>query len=450
MGGRVQRRTSGSAFTVLPDDARCWLEVPGSGFPVTTLPLGVAVANGGRPFIATRVGDSVVDLSVLAAGGVLDDSPTELRRSLLLPVLNGLIDLGRDAWAALRRRLFELLTDHRAHHDTRLGSAVHQADRVRSLLPMVVTDFADFNGCIHHARRLAGILRGEADAPRHWYAQPLGYHGRAGTVVPSGTAVHRPRGHVASGEDGSPAAFGPTAALDFEIELGFVLGPSTALGHPVPMEAAHDHVFGVVVLNDWSARDIQAFESLPLGPFCGKSFLTTVSTWVVPLDALCHRFVPAPAQCPEPAPYLRTTARQNLDIELTVEVATRGQRSTTAVTRTNAKDMYWSFGQQLTQLTVNGASLSSGDLLGSGTVSGPSSVGSLIELTLNGAEPIEIEGGLRPFLADGDSVTLHGATTRADGEPVTVGTATGVIAPPADGDGPAEPFVGDAQRGVRR
>jgi fumarylacetoacetase len=270
---------------------------------------------------------------------------------------------------------------------------------VRLAMPFEVADYVDFYSSLHHAVNLGRMFRpGSEPLLPNWRHLPVGYHGRAGTVVPDGTPVRRPRGQRPG------PSFGPSEKLDIELELGFVIGVASAQGEPVPVERALDHVFGVVLVNDWSARDIQAWEYQPLGPFLGKSFATSISRWVVPVSELADRRAALPAQDPEPLPYLREPPWA-FDIDLEVEV------NGAVVARSNTRHLYWSIAQQIAHLTVNGASLRTGDLLATGTISGPERAqrGSLIELSWNGAEPVELsDGSVRRFLEDGDEVVLRG------------------------------------------
>jgi fumarylacetoacetase len=266
-------------------------------------------------------------------------------------------------------------------------------------MPLEVADYVDFFSSIHHARNLGRMFRPDGDPLMpNWRHLPVGYHGRAGTVVPTGSAIVRPSGQRPG------AIFGPSERLDIELEAGFVIGTPSTLGEPVPIERALDHVFGMVLVNDWSARDIQAWEYQPLGPFLGKSFATSVSAWVVPIEELLDRRVAAERQEPEPLPYLR---EQPWAFDIPLEVELNGA----VIAHSNTRHLYWSVSQQIAHLTVNGASLRTGDLLATGTISGPDGDerGSLIELSWNGAEPLQLPGGAtRSFLEDGDEVVLRG------------------------------------------
>jgi fumarylacetoacetase len=341
-----------------------------------------------------------VAFGVLRGGGVcarVDGRVADLRR--LDPVfasvsLNDFMALGPDFWR-------ETIGGLRDGNEVELGPALRQPEL---WLPFEVGDYVDFYSSLEHATNLGRMFRPDAEPLLpNWRHLPVGYHGRSGTVVGSGTPVRRPRGQRRQPGVDAPA-FGPSVRLDVELEAGFVVGVPSRMGEPVPVERALDHVFGMVLVNDWSARDIQAWEYQPLGPFLGKSFATSVSHWVVPLSELADRRVPAEPQEPEPLPYLREEPWA-YDIPLEVEL------NGTVVSRTNTRHLYWSAAQQIAHLTANGASLRTGDLLATGTISGPErdSRGSLIELSWNGEEPIELaDGSTRTFLEDGDEVVLRG------------------------------------------
>jgi fumarylacetoacetase len=336
------------------------------------------------------------------------------------PSLNAFMSRGPRAWQRTRERLLG------AARSGQIGELVPIAEATLHL-PFEVADFADFYSSLEHATNAARVLRpGDPQLPPNWREMPLGYHGRSGTVVVSGTPVPRPRGQLAPGHARPELA--PTRRLDFEAEIGFVVGAGSAPGRPVPAAAFAEHVFGVVLLIDWSARDIQAFESRPLGPFLSKSFATTISPWVVPLAALEQARVPPPAQDPEPLPYLRDSPPWGLDIDLTVSI--NGQ----AVSRPRFATMYWTGAQQLAHLTVNGAALRPGDLYGSGTVSSfrRDEMGSLLEITDGGRDPVTLlDGRTRAYLADGDTVTLSGSAPGPDGSRIEFGSASGQIVTPA-------------------
>jgi fumarylacetoacetase len=359
---------------------------------------GVFSPGGEPPRVGARSGELVLDLAAMARDGLVDAFPGAAA-AFAEPALDAFMAAGPDAWSATGEQLGTLLADVRRER------RAHALADVTVRLPFTVADFADFYASLEHATNLGRLFRpgGEALLP-NWRHLPVGYHGRAGTVVVSGTDVVRPSGqYLAAGE--TAPRFGPSERLDIELELGFVIGTPSRLGEPVAVSDALRHVFGVVLLNDWSARDLQAWEYQPLGPFLGKSFATSIGAWVTPLAALEPFRVPAPEQQPAPLPYLR---EQPWALDLALEVELNGA----VVARSNARHLYWTVAQMIAHLTANGASLRTGDLLGSGTISGPErdARGSLIELSWNGSEPLGLPGGAtRSFLEDGDTVVLRGA-----------------------------------------
>ncbi|MHA6759070.1 fumarylacetoacetase [Streptacidiphilus sp. PAMC 29251] len=374
-----------------------WVPVPeGSDFTLDNLPYGVftprsSLSSGGAR-VGVAIGEHVLDLAAMWAG-------TPLGADLATGSLNRFLRRGPREWAYVRTEVRRMLaTDDRRRFCER---NLHRIDEVTLHLPIEVADYVDFYASETHASNLGRIFRPEVAEPLlpNWKHLPVGYHGRAGTVVPSGTPIRRPNGQRGPGD------FGPSLKLDIEAEVGFVVGTPSVLGEPVGTGAFAEHVFGVVLVNDWSARDLQRWEYQPLGPFLGKSFATSVSPWVVPLAALEGARVPGPAQTdPEPLPYLTEKEPWGLDLQL--EVLLNGQ----VVSRPPFRDTYWSPAQMLAHLTVNGASLRTGDLYASGTVSGTAADqrGSLIELSWNGAEPLRLaDGTVRTFLEDGDTVTLR-------------------------------------------
>ena len=385
------------------------VEIPrGSLFGLANLPYGVFSA-GGPPRIGVRVGDSVLDVAAALRDDVFD-----------APALNPFMAQGPARWAAVRQQLTGLLTAGDVP-----AAALYPVADVQLQLPFEVADYVDFYASAQHAANLGRLLRpGSEPLLPNWRHLPVSYHGRAGTVVVSGTGIVRPAGQRKEPADPAPV-FGPSARLDIEAEVGFVVGAPSPLGTPVPASAFAAHVFGAVLVNDWSARDIQAWESVPLGPHQGKSFATSVSPWVVPLAALTAARVPLPGQHPAPLPYLREAGNWGLDIDLAV--AWNGE----LVSRPPYAAMYWSPAQMLAQLTVNGASARTGDLFASGTVSGPewAESGSFIELTWGGAEPVTVGGQQRTFLEDGDSVTISATAPGTAGQRIGFGEVTGTILP---------------------
>jgi len=389
---------------------------PGSLFGLANLPFGVfshASVGGGARRIGVAVGDSVLDVAP-----VLDDAV------FASPSLDLFLAKGRPVWTETRERLTELLTD--AHYRGPVSRHLVPRSEVALHRPFTVGDYVDFYCSLDHASNVGRIFRPDAEPLLpNWRHLPIGYHGRAGTVVVSGTPVARPRGQRRPPGADAPT-FGPSTRLDIEAEVGFVVGVGSRLGEPVPIEDFADHVFGVVLVNDWSARDIQAWEYQPLGPFLGKSFATSISPWVVPLEALAAARVDGPAQEPAPLPYLQRSEPWALD--LSIEVTLNGA----VVSRPPFATMYWTADQMLAHLTVNGASLRTGDLYASGTVSGPEpgQHGSLIELSWNGADPLSLpDGTTRSFLEDGDTVTISATAPATDGTRLSLGEVSGTIRP---------------------
>jgi fumarylacetoacetase len=386
---------------------------PGTLFGAANLPYGVFSAGDGHPRVGVRIGDSVLDLAEALGEQVFAE-----------PALNAFMAQGRARWSDVRARITELLAGER--HRATVEAALRPLSAVRLHLPFVPGDYVDFFGNEYHAANAGRIFRpdGEPLTP-NWKHLPIGYHGRSGTVVPSGTAVVRPCGQRKPPGEPLPV-FGPSRRLDFEAEVGFVIGTGSALGKPVGVADFADHVFGVFLVNDWSARDIQAWESAPLGPFLAKSFATSVSPWVVPLEALEHARVSPPPRVPEPLPYLAGPGDEGLD--LTLEVRLNGH----LISRPPFATMYWTAAQMLAHMTVNGACVRTGDFYASGTVSGPEpgQRGCLLELSWGGAEPLTLpDGSARSFLEDFDVVTISAAAPAAGGARIGFGEVTGQVIP---------------------
>jgi fumarylacetoacetase len=344
------------------------------------------------------------------------------------PSLNPFMAEGPERWHAVRARLTELVTD--PSHEPQVAPALVPLDGINLFLPITVADYVDFYSSLEHATNLGRLFRPDGDPLLpNWRHLPVGYHGRSGTVVVSGTPVARPSGQRRD-PDGQ-VVFGPSVRLDIELEVGFVVGVPSTPGRPVTTTEAPRHVFGVALVNDWSARDIQAWEYQPLGPFLGKSFATSMSAWVTPLEALLAARTAGPHQDPPPQRYLELPEPWALDIDLAVDLLPAGQPRSTTITTTGFAGLYWQFPQQIAHLTVNGAHLRTGDLLASGTVSGPhpGSEGSLVELTRGGSEPLVLADGVeRRFLEDGDQVTLRGEALVAEGVTITLGEVQGRVA----------------------
>jgi fumarylacetoacetase len=397
-----------------------WVDVPaGSDFPVENLPYGAFSTGDGAPRIGVAIGDQVLDLAP-----VLDDPV------FAEPTLNRFVDQGRPRWREVRARITDLLTDDR--HRSAVQPHLVARSSVTLHLPITVGDYVDYYASEDHASNLGRMFRpDQAALTPNWKWMPIGYHGRSGTIVVSGTPVVRPSGQRKAPSEPAPT-FGPSRRLDIEAELGFVVGPGTRLGEPVPLDRTPEHLFGVVLVNDWSSRDLQAWEYVPLGPYLGKSFATSVSPWVVPFDALEEARIAPPSRDPAPLPYLSGDADRGLDIAL--EVRLNGE----VVSRPPYGRMYWTPEQMLTHMTVNGASLRTGDFFASGTISGPEpdQRGSFIEMSWNGTQPLQLgDGSTRTFLEDGDTVTITGRTRGRGGVEIGFGEVTGTIRPavlPAD------------------
>ncbi|RMI34469.1 fumarylacetoacetase [Nocardia stercoris] len=387
------------------------IEVPAnSGFGVHHLPYGVFAPLGRDYRVGVRLGDYVLDLAVL-----LGDS------TFAQPTLNHFLAQGPGRWRVCRHAIRALCAGPLP------TEAVYPLSAVHLKLPVAVGDYVDFYASIDHATNLGRLFRPDGDPLLpNWRHLPVGYHGRAGTIVVSGTEIRRPRGQRRT-PSGAPA-FGPSQRLDIEAELGFVVGVGSQFGAPIPVDDFAAHVFGVALVNDWSARDIQAWEYQPLGPFLGKSFATSMAAWVTPLAALRDAQVPLPAQHPEPLHYLREQQPTGLDVTMSV------RWNDTTVSHPPYARMYWSPAQMLAHLTCNGAATRPGDLFASGTVSGPTrdQVGSFIELTSGGTEPVTVAGEPRTFLADGDEVVITATAPGLDGTPLTLGEVRGLIRPAAE------------------
>jgi fumarylacetoacetase len=396
-----------------------WVEdATGSGFDVDHLPYAVFSHGSEPPRVGARIGSSVVDLAPLAATAYEAHAGLFAERTL-----NPFLAAGPSVWAATRSWLQDVLADEAA--SSMVGPHLVPLAEVALWLPFEVADYVDFYASLDHASNVGKILRPESEPLLpNWRHLPVGYHGRAGTVVVSGTDVRRPRGQRKAPGDDAPS-FGPSRRLDIEAELGFVVGVPSALGTSVPTTAFADHVFGVVGLNDWSARDIQGWEYVPLGPFLGKSFATSVSAWVTPLAALSSARCPLPGQDPSPLEYLQVDEPAGFDID--VEVELNGE----VVARPPYSSMYWGPAQMLAHLTANGASLRTGDLFASGTISGAEREqrGSLLELSWGGAEPFIASGDQRAFLEDGDEVVLRYSAPGERGR-ITLGEVRGSVLPP--------------------
>ena len=418
-------------MTPLDPKLQSFVDVPtGSDFPIHNLPYGIfRPSAGARPRIGVAIGNEVLDLSVLADRGLL--AGTAFRE----PTLNALMALGSPAWREARQTLTQLLRhdEPTLRDDSGLrDAAFHPMASVEMLLPAAIGDYTDFYSSREHATNVGTMFRGPDNAlQENWLHLPVGYHGRSSSVVVSGTDLRRPSGQTKA-DDAEGPIYGPSRLMDFELEMGFFVGPGNPLGEPIPIGEAAEHIFGMVLVNDWSARDIQKWEYVPLGPFLGKNFGTSISPWVVTMDALEPLRCAGPAQNdPVPLDYLKNPRNCAYDIPLEVLLQTEQMDAPETIATSNFKYMYWSICQQLAHHTVNGCNAQPGDLLGSGTISGPDKHerGSMLELSWRGAETVELANGeTRKFLADGDTVVMRGHC-EADGIQIGFGEVSGKLLP---------------------
>jgi fumarylacetoacetase len=398
-------------FKANDPNLKSWIAVPeDSDFPIQNIPFGI-IAYDQNLHPATRIGDFVVDLSVLADFGFFDDLNIDDLTIFYEPVLNSFIGLGKEVRKAVRERLSELLCDscnELKNHDEAAPLAIKPIEEVEVMMPVAIGDYTDFYSSIEHATNVGMMFRDPDNALLpNWRHLPVGYHGRSSSIVVSGTNIHRPKGQTRPNDD-EPPVFGPCKL--FELEMAFITSAQTKLGESIPVEEAEDHIFGLVLFNDLSARDIQKWEYVPLGPFLSKSFGSVISPWIVTLEAFEPFRVEGPKQEPEVLPYLRTTGKRNIDIKL--EVYIQPQHSTPSlVCKSNFRHMYWNMAQQLAHQTINGCNINPGDMYASGTISGPTpdSYGSMLELSWRGTKPLTLaDGSKRSFIHDYDTITMKG------------------------------------------
>lgn len=400
-------------ITANKSNRKSWLSVKkDSDFPIQNIPFGVFLTKDDITTIGTRIGDYAIDLAAMHQLGYFEGIP--LTDDIFMQdSLNDFISDGRTTWRLVRNRIADIfdqenqkLKDNKAHKNT----VIFDVDEVEMLMPVQIGDYTDFYSSREHATNVGTMFRDPENALfPNWLHLPVGYHGRASSIVVSGTKIRRPKGQTLPQGAEAPV-FGPSRLLDFELEMAFITTDANKLGKSIPIEDARDQIFGMVLLNDWSARDIQKWEYVPLGPFLAKNFASTISPWVVTMDALDPFRVEGPVQDPTPLPYLQEEGKTAYDINLQAAIKPKKEKET-AVTHTNFKYMYWSVTQQLAHQTVNGCNVKSGDLYGSGTISGPdsSSYGSMLELTWKGTKPIQMsDGSERKFIQDGDTVILRG------------------------------------------
>ncbi|MCB0736484.1 MAG: fumarylacetoacetase [Bacteroidetes bacterium] len=414
-------------------NSNSWLEIPqSSDFTIYNLPYGIFSTNQNGKRAGVAIGNQIVDLAAAQAAGLFND--------LNLPAgvfetgqLNDFISLGNGTWSALRARLTTLLSDENAGLKAVADSVlVNQADATMHL-PVQIGDYTDFYSSMEHATNVGIMFRGKDNALMpNWKHIPVGYHGRSSSIIPSGTPFHRPKGQMLPAGAETPV-FGPSKLLDIELEMGFIVGKSTELGDTVSVDNAKDHIFGMVLFNDWSARDIQKWEYVPLGPFLGKNFASSISPWIVPMQALEPYRVASPKQDPQVLPYLQHEGNNSYDIHLEVYLRPDGGEDQ-LISKSNHKYLYWTIFQQLAHHTVNGCNINVGDMYASGTISGPTkdSFGSLLELTWRGENPIQLkDGSERKFLQDFDWITIKGYCQK-DGQRIGFGEVTTQILPVKD------------------
>jgi fumarylacetoacetase len=412
---------------------KSWINVDkNSDFPIQNIPFGVFLTRDDIITIGTRIGDYAIDLGALHQLGYFKDIP--LTDDIFLQdTLNDFIADGRKTWRLVRNKISDIfdennavLRDHAEHKD----KIIFRMDEVEMQLPVSIGDYTDFYSSKEHATNVGSLFRDPKNALLpNWLHIPIGYHGRSSSIIPSGTPIRRPKGQTKPANSDQPV-FGPSKLLDFELEMAFITTDVNKLGETISIDEAESGIFGLVLFNDWSARDIQAWEYVPLGPFLGKSFASTISPWIVTLDALEPFRVESPKQDPEPLPYLRQTGNRSYDIQLQMFIQPENSLET-MVSNSNFKYMYWTMVQQLTHHTSNGCNVITGDMMGSGTISGPTpdSYGSMLELTWRGANPVKLkDGSERKFINDGDTVIMRGFCKNNDVR-IGFGNCSGKVLP---------------------
>ena len=409
-----------------------WIDIPeGCDFTMYNIPFGVFKIEGLSPRCCTAIGEYVVDLAVLSAHGYF----SEINISPLLfqnGSLNEFIALGKPFTSLVRDRLVELFS--KDNPELQKMKALHpfvfyKQDDVTMMLPVTIGDYTDFYSSKEHATNVGAMFRDPDNALLpNWKHLPVAYHGRASSIVVSGTPLIRPQGQFKKNKDDVVPSFGPTQSLDYELEMGFVIGKNSRLGEAIPIENAEDYIFGFLLFNDWSARDIQSWEYVPLGPFLAKNFMSSVSPWIVTMEALAPYRTKSPLQDVKVLPYLQYEGDRSYDIELQIELQPE-EGEATCISRTNFKFMYWNVCQQLAHHTVNGCNVKVGDIMASGTISGATrdSTGCLLEQTRNGQDPVTLKNGVtRKYLQDGDTVVMKGFAEK-DGTRVGFGSVEGKV-----------------------
>ncbi|HAS45860.1 MAG TPA: fumarylacetoacetase [Microscillaceae bacterium] len=416
-------------------DLKSWVEVPSnSDFPIQNLPFGIFSINNASPRAGVAIGNFVVDLSVLSELGFFDQLELADNTVFHKQVLNDFMALGKPVWTAVRNRISELLRhdnpELRDNSDAK-RQVLYPLPMVQMHLPVQIGDYTDFYSSIEHATNVGTMFRGKENAlPANWLHLPIGYHGRASSIVVSGTPIYRPKGQTKA-DDAAMPTYQPSRLLDFELEMAFIVGQSTNMGESITTKNAEQHIFGMVLFNDWSARDIQKWEYVPLGPFLGKSFASSISPWIVTLDALDPYRVASPEQEPEVLPYLQFEGKKNFDIQLEVSIQPENQEEK-LICQSNFKYMYWNMAQQLAHHTVNGCNINVGDMCASGTISGKdeTAYGSMLELTWRGSKPIAMpDGSERKFIQDNDTVIMRGFCQKEGFARIGFGEVTGKVFP---------------------
>ncbi len=398
---------------------KSWIEVDkNNDFPIQNIPFGVFLTKDDIVTIGTRIGDSVIDMNALYQLGYFEG--IELTDDIFLQdTLNAFISSGRKTWREVRNRIadvFDANNPKLRDNDKDKSQIIFSVDQVEMQLPVHIGDYTDFYSSKEHATNVGMMFRDPNNALLpNWLHIPVGYHGRSSTIVPSGIPVRRPLGQTLPNGETQPV-FGPSKLIDFELEMAFITTDANKMGEYIPVDQAEDHIFGMVLFNDWSARDIQKWEYVPLGPFLAKSFASSISPWIVTLDALEPFRCPSPKQEPSPLPYLQQTGDRAFDINLEVLIKPENGKET-SISKSNFKYMYWTMSQQLAHHTINGCQVNAGDMMGSGTISGPTpeSFGSMLELTWGGKNPITLQDGTeRKFIADNDTVIMRGFCKQND------------------------------------
>ncbi|MBL7778817.1 MAG: fumarylacetoacetase [Chitinophagales bacterium] len=412
---------------------KSWVEVkPGSDFPIQNLPFGMFMTSQMTSRAGVAIGEYILDLAVIAEAGLFDGIKFD-KKDLSRPLLNWFIGSGKKVTTAVRERVSDLLNadndELRDNAELKAKALVKQSE-AQMLMPVRIPNYTDFYSSKEHATNVGIMFRDPANALLpNWKHLPVGYHGRASSIVVSGTPIHRPKGQTKA-DDATAPSFGPSKLLDFELEMAFITGKDIELGESISTAKAEDYIFGMVLFNDWSARDIQKWEYVPLGPFLAKNFGSTISPWIVTLEALEPFRVETPMQEPEVLPYLKFEGKKNFDINLEVEIIPKNGKGK-VVSRSNFKYMYWNMAQQLAHHTVNGCNICVGDLYASGTISGPTpdSYGSMLEISWQGKKPIQMPDGTeRKFILDNDTVTMRGWCEK-DGVRIGFGECSGKILP---------------------